>query len=151
MKRDVPHIVLRLLAFWYTNQCLKVQWHDAVSENFKTSNGVKQGGILSPLFFNLYMGELSRNLSNANVGCCVNNTVINHIMYADDLCLLASSAKGLQCLVNIICSKYASDHDIVYNVKTALVHSLCYLNRPNTSKTHRSDDLFINAAVMQLN
>ena len=36
-------------------------------------------------------------------------------------------------------------------VKTAFVHSLCYLNRPNTSKTHRSDDLFINAAIVQLN
>ena len=34
---------------------------------------------------------------------------------------------------------------------TAFVHSLCYTNRPNTSKTHRSDDLFINAAIMQLN
>ena len=36
-------------------------------------------------------------------------------------------------------------------VKTAFVHSLSYLNRPNTSKIHRSDDLFINAAIMQLN
>ena len=64
MKRDVPRIVVRLLAFWYTNQCLKIQWHDAVSEDFKISNGVKQVGILSPLFFNLYMDELSMNLSN---------------------------------------------------------------------------------------
>ena len=33
----------------------------------------------------------------------------------------------------------------------AFVHSSCYLNRPNTSKTHHSDDLFINAVIMQLN
>ena len=32
----------------------------------------------------------------------------------------------------------------------AFVHLLCYLIRPYTSKTHRSDDLFINAAIMQL-
>ena len=82
MKRDVPHIVVRLLAFWYTNQWLMVQWHDAVLEHYKICNGVTQGGILSPLFFNLYIDELSRNLSNVNVGCCVNSTVINHIMYA---------------------------------------------------------------------
>ena len=47
-------------------------------------------------------------------------------------------------------------YDYVYvivktKVKTAFVNSLCYLNRPNTSKTHSSDDLFINAAIMQLN
>ena len=35
-------------------------------------------------------------------------------------------------------------------VKTAFVHLLCYLNRPYPSKTHRSDDLFINTAIMQL-
>ena len=32
----------------------------------------------------------------------------------------------------------------------AFVNLLCYLNRPYTSKTHRSDDLFINAAIMKL-
>ena len=35
-------------------------------------------------------------------------------------------------------------------VKMAFVHLLCYLIRPYPSKTHRSDDLFINAAIMQL-
>ena len=47
-------------------------------------------------------------------------------MYADDLCLLAPIAKGLQCLVNI-CYKYASDHDIVYNV----TKSVCILVKSN--------------------
>ena len=92
----------------------------------KSAMVVKKGGILSPLCFNLYMGEISKNLSNENVGCCVNSNVINHIMYADDLCLLAPSAKLLQCLINI-CSKYASDHDIVYNVKKAV----CMLVKSN--------------------
>ena len=32
----------------------------------------------------------------------------------------------------------------------AFVNLLCYLIRPYPSKTHRSNDLFINAAVMQL-
>ena len=32
----------------------------------------------------------------------------------------------------------------------AFVHLLSYLIRPYPSKTHRSDDLFINAAIMQL-
>ena len=49
------------------------------------SNGVKQGGILSPLFFNIYMDDLSRNLNNTGVGCYVNNNIVNHIMYADDV------------------------------------------------------------------
>ena len=35
-------------------------------------------------------------------------------------------------------------------MKTAFVHLSCYLNRPYPSKTHRSDDLFIYAAIMKL-
>ena len=67
------------------NQCLSVQWHDVISEPFRTGHGVKQDGILLPLFFNIYMDDLSRNLNNAGVGCYVNNSIINHIMYADDM------------------------------------------------------------------
>ena len=32
----------------------------------------------------------------------------------------------------------------------AFVHLLCYLIRPYPSKTHRSDDLFINVTIVQL-
>ena len=119
IKLNMPLIVVRLLAFWYMNQRLSVQWHDEISEPFTTSNGVKQGGILSPLFFNIYMDDLSRNLNNAGVGCYVNNNIVNHIMYADDMCLLAPSAKALQILIDE-CTRYAIQHDIVYNTKKSV-------------------------------
>ena len=106
IKLNMPLIVVRLLAFWFMNQRLSVQWHDEISEPFRTSNGVKQGGILSPLFFNIYMDDLSKNLNNAGVGCYVNNNTVNHIMYADDMCLLAPSAKALQILIDE-CTRYA--------------------------------------------
>ena len=35
-------------------------------------------------------------------------------------------------------------------INTAFVHLLCYLIIPYPNKTHRSDNLFINAAIMQL-
>ena len=35
-------------------------------------------------------------------------------------------------------------------MKMAFVHLLRYLIRPYPSKTHRSDDLFINVAIMQI-
>ena len=43
---------------------------------------------------------MSRNLNNAGVGCYVNNNIVNHIIYADDMCLLAPSAKALQILID---------------------------------------------------
>ena len=60
------------------------------------------------------MDELSKILNKANIGCCVGSFIINHLMYADDLVLIAPSAKALQNLIKI-CGKYAKCNDIIYN------------------------------------
>ena len=44
------------------------------------------------------------------------NMSVNHFSYADDMAILSPSASGLQKLLNI-CSSYAIEHDIIYNVK----------------------------------
>ena len=38
-----------------------------------------------------YINELSESLSKLPIGCCCGNTVVNHIMYADDIVLFAPS------------------------------------------------------------
>ena len=78
---------------------------------FTSSNGVKQGGILSPLFFNVYMDNLSSQLSAQYIGCSAGDVVVNHMLYADDIALFALSAKGLQQLLDM-CFTYGCSHDI---------------------------------------
>ena len=47
-------------------------------------NEVRQGGILSPFLFAVYMDDLSLPLNNQAVGCYLGNTKVNHILFADD-------------------------------------------------------------------
>ena len=62
-----------------------VRWGGSVSSKFTVSNGVRQGGILSPFLFNVYMDDLSVNLKKCPTGCIAGGTVVNHLMYAGDI------------------------------------------------------------------
>ena len=97
----MPDVFVRLLVYWYRTQNACVRWGIACSEMFTVRNGVRQGGILSPLFFNVYMDGLSDILCRTECGCTMGGRMINQLMYADDLLILSPSAKGLQRLVDI--------------------------------------------------
>ena len=74
--------------------------------SFLVSNGVKQCGILSPMLFNVYMDHLSCKLNRSGIGGNIGGHLINHICYADDLCLTSLSSAGMQKLLDK-CSGYA--------------------------------------------
>ena len=48
-------LIIRLLLYIYCHQCVLIKWGNCMSRALKTSNGVKQGCILSPvLFYSVY-------------------------------------------------------------------------------------------------
>ena len=112
--RNVPLIFIRLLAYWYKHQTLAVKWGTCISECFSVSNGVRQGSVLSPYLFCIYVDKISECLNCAGIGCKIKNLLINHLFYADDLVLFSPSSRGLQTLLNI-CNKCALDLDIIFN------------------------------------
>ena len=68
-----------------------------MSSGFKVTNGMRQGGILSPYLFCVYADELSRMLNNVNAGCFVGESLVNHLMYADDLVYWPRLLQGYLC------------------------------------------------------
>ena len=86
------------------------------SSPFTVTNGVRQGGVLSRYLFAVYLDELSIQLGSARVGCTVGNMVVNHLKFADDICVFSPSISGLQCLLNIY-GDYAAEHEIIFNCK----------------------------------
>jgi hypothetical protein len=138
LDRGIPVIVTRLLYTWFSTQTFYVKWVNSVSPAFMVLNGVRQGGILSPILFNVFMDDLSYELLNTNVGCCVDDILVNHLFYADDSVLMAPSPSALQRLIST-CESYAKAHDIIYNFKK----SFCMSFLPKDLKKCNVPDMFL--------
>ena len=120
LERGVPGYIVRILSFWYANQCMRVRWGAGVSGSFTVSNGVRQGGILSPYLFNVFMDDLSDSLNKYPAGCFLGKILINHLMYADDLVLLCPSAHGLRLLLKL-CEKFGMKNDVDFNYEKSVI------------------------------
>ena len=120
LKQGLPVYIVRILSYWYAHQFMIVKWAGSCSSRFSVTNGVRQGGILSPYLFNFYVNDLSVRLNNCHTGCVVGSEIINHTMYADDLVIFSPSDAGLCELLNV-CELFAAEHDIVYNTSKSAV------------------------------
>ena len=65
LKRLTSVIIIRIILVWRSNQTLCVKWGTQTLSFFTISNGVRQGRILSPVSFAIYMDDLSVLLSQS--------------------------------------------------------------------------------------
>jgi hypothetical protein len=88
---------------------------------FHVSNGVRQGSVLSPVLFAVYLDGLLAELSGSGVGCYWGSLFAGAFCYADDIVLLAPCASALRTMLDI-CSSYAVSHGLEFNAnKTQLI------------------------------
>ena len=83
------------------------------------TNGVGQGGILSPQLSNIYIDGLSDILNKSSIGGSIGGKHINDMLYADDLYIVSLSSAGLQQLLSI-CDQYCAMHSITFSVKKSV-------------------------------
>ena len=114
IKRGLNPYIVRFLLNMYTQQSIRVKWNGAYSESFNVSNGVRQGGIISPLLFIMYIDELICKLKLMGIGCHIGRYFCGLLGFADDIMLLCPTLDGLRKMIRV-CEDYANDHSILFN------------------------------------
>ena len=120
VKQNVPLCFLLSIMYLYLNMSCTAKWNGHMSSDFDIPTGTKQGGILSPNFFGLYMHELIEKLKSCGFGCKVILILIACLFFADNIVLLSPSRHGLQQMLDI-CVSYCKMYCLDFNVKKSKV------------------------------
>ena len=89
------------MAYIYVFQSCCVDWCGTKSKPFNVSCGIRQGAVLSPILFSIYINDLFNVLSCSGYGCHINGLFYGIVGYADDLVLLSPDLHGLQSMFDI--------------------------------------------------
>ena len=75
---------------------------------------VAREAVLSPYLFAVYLDDLSNELNNIKAGCYTGEVLLNHLMFADDICVFCPSVRWLQRILDV-CQAYAESRGIIFN------------------------------------
>ena len=112
--RALPAVVIRVLIYVYEEQKAYVKLLDHRSDSFGITNGTRQGSVLSPALFSVYLDDLLEELRVLGVGCHVGGWWYGAACYADDLILLAPARTAAVMMLEC-CERYAEEHNLQFS------------------------------------
>ena len=98
---DIDWKDLRIIRNLYWEQSAAIRIDGNSGKYTQIRRGVRQGCVFSPDLFNLYSGNILRDL-NYTMCCIVGGYNLNNVRYADGAVLIAGSESQLQELLNTV-------------------------------------------------
>lgn len=100
--------------------CVKLNGN--LTEWFEVTSGLKQGCVLSPLLFNIFINSLVDDVKRLNIGVKLDEDIVSILVYADDVVFLADNENDLQLLLDTL-NVWCFSNDLVVNLeKSKIVH-----------------------------
>ncbi len=97
----VPEKLLGNIKASYRDPSTILQFQDVLSEPLQMTLGLKQGCVMSPILFAIYIAELGHRLQKSGLGIAVHDITIPGMFFADDMALVGNK-RELQKLLNIV-------------------------------------------------
>ena len=118
---DVDGQLLRAIKSFYCRPEVCVRVKGKQSKPFHVGVGLRQGCVLSPLLFIVYMNWIDK-YSQADECATIGNCKISRLLFADDLVLLSSTESGLQRALNSFADACNTAGMKISTAKTEVLH-----------------------------
>jgi hypothetical protein len=119
MNRMIPTDLLATIEYWFSICSTCVRWANCHSHFYALQCGVRQGGVLSPYLFSVFINDIFDAARNTRCGCHFGSLDFNILMYADDIILIAPSVTALQQLCLQV-EQYLLSCDMLLNAKKSV-------------------------------
>ena len=116
MQKQIPLKLLCILEKWFKLCSTCIKWGSVVSRIFSVDCGVRQGGVLSPYLFALYIDSIVDRVRNSRTGCYLKGLCMSVLLYADDILLIVPSVSSVNKLLHI-CEQELTVLDMAINAK----------------------------------
>ncbi|RNA16439.1 RNA-directed DNA polymerase from mobile element jockey-like, partial [Brachionus plicatilis] len=114
IKNKISVQVTLALIKYYESSLMMVSNHGLYSNIFKSTVGVRQGGVASPKLFSIYLEPILKKLAECDEGIKVGDIKLDILAYADDILLMNTTKNGLQKQLEII-EEIGMKMDIKFN------------------------------------
>ncbi len=99
-KAGVDGKVFEIIRTIYEEDMMSVKIGNKFSKPFKPNKGVRQGCVLSPNLFNIFLSDIQATFDKCGHNIKLGSTEISSLLWADDILLLSTSKEGLQAKLN---------------------------------------------------
>eukprot|EP00732_Lithocolla_globosa_P001293 Lithocolla_globosa_v1_NODE_618_length_3583_cov_3.898810.p2 type:complete len:433 gc:universal NODE_618_length_3583_cov_3.898810:1533-2831(+) len=101
---------------WYANLCTQVRLRgQETTDFFRQLCGTRQGSVLSPLFFVLFMNELVTMVKDEGVGLDIDGELLSSLLIMDDVVLLTNNCDDMRKLLGVV-SDFAAKWHVRFHV-----------------------------------
>jgi hypothetical protein len=136
----------RMLLQSYQNMTSNVVLYGMISGDIHIKRSVRQGSVLGPWLYMMYIHELAQALQTSALGCKVGNVSIGGVLQADDIAIMALTPSALQALLTI-CETYSNVWRYRYNpVKSKI---LVFSNRQRSKRSRAGGEFLLYDKVIE--
>ena len=116
-KHGINGKIFNIIQTIYLEDTVSIKIGNKHSSSFKTNKGVRQGCVLSPLLFNIFLADLQPILDGCGDNVKVDQQMrISCLLWADDILMLSETDAGLQKKLKAL-EKYCDQNKLSVNTK----------------------------------